>query len=252
MAESDSFDCKSDHITLTWLTDNQNVEKFLAKGSGKVRIMKLVLDILRRCRKLLFDLQPIWVSRDNPFLLKADAISKGIDTNNWSILESDFEQLSILAGPFSVDLFATRKNAKCSKLYTRSWERGCSGVDSFAQSWAGECAFAAPPVSLVMRTIRKIAVTVMSGILVIPLWKKAKFWTFAFRDGAHLNEMMDHIQIVRMYTLAWEFATEKDVIGGKDIQFLVITSRCPYCAFSFNCKFRGMRSLKSCNSCQIM
>jgi hypothetical protein len=107
--------------------------------------MELVLDILRRCRKLLFDLQPIWVSRDNPFLLKADAISKGIDTDNWSILESDFEQLSILAGPFLVDLFATRESAKCSKFYTRSWERGCSGVDSFAQSWAGYCAFADPP-----------------------------------------------------------------------------------------------------------
>jgi hypothetical protein len=222
MAESDSFNCPSKHITLWWLTDNQNVEKFLAKGSGKVRIMKIVLDILRRCRKLLFDLQPIWVSRDNPFLLKADAISKGIDTDNWLILESDFEQLSILAGPFSVDLFATRKNAKCSKFYTRSWERGCSGVDSFAQSWAGECAFAAPPVSLVMRTIRKIAVTAMSGVLVIPLWKNAKFWTFAFRDGAHLNEMFFHVQIVRMYTLAWEFAMKKDVIGGKEIQFLVI------------------------------
>jgi hypothetical protein len=49
MAESDSFDCLSDHITLWWLTDNQNVEKFLAKGSGKIRIMKLVLDILQIC-----------------------------------------------------------------------------------------------------------------------------------------------------------------------------------------------------------
>jgi hypothetical protein len=35
MAESDSFDCPSDHITLWWLTDNQNVEKFLAKGSER-------------------------------------------------------------------------------------------------------------------------------------------------------------------------------------------------------------------------
>jgi hypothetical protein len=25
-----------EHITLWWLTDNQNVEKFLSKGSGKV------------------------------------------------------------------------------------------------------------------------------------------------------------------------------------------------------------------------
>jgi hypothetical protein len=30
------------------------------------------------------------------------------------------------------------------------------------------------------------------------------------------------------------------------------TSRCPYCAFGFHCKFRGMRSLKLCHSCQIM
>jgi hypothetical protein len=27
------------------------------------------------------------------------------------------------------------------------------------------------------------------------------------------------------------------------------TSRCPYCAFGFHCKFRGMRSLKLCHSC---
>jgi hypothetical protein len=30
------------------------------------------------------------------------------------------------------------------------------------------------------------------------------------------------------------------------------TSRCPYCAFGFHCKFTGMRSFKSCHSCQIM
>jgi hypothetical protein len=45
--------------------------------------MRLVLDILKKSRELLFDLQPIWVSRNNPILLKADAISKGIDTDNW-------------------------------------------------------------------------------------------------------------------------------------------------------------------------
>jgi hypothetical protein len=74
-----------EHMTLWWLTDNQNVEKMLSKGSGKLRIMKLVLDILSRGRSLKLDIQPIWVSRDNPCPLKADAISKGIDTDNWEI-----------------------------------------------------------------------------------------------------------------------------------------------------------------------
>jgi hypothetical protein len=52
-----------EHTTLWWLCYNKNIEKLLAKGSGKLRIMRLVLDILRRDRVLLMDLQPIWVSR---------------------------------------------------------------------------------------------------------------------------------------------------------------------------------------------
>jgi hypothetical protein len=180
---SDVISQPLERMTLWWLTDNQNVEKMLSKGSGKLRIMKLVLDILSRGRSLKLDIQPIWVSRDNPFLLKADAISKGIDTDNWEIAISDFDHLSTLMGPFSVDLFATKDNAKNTRFYSRTFEGGSLGVDAFAHSWSGECVFAAPPVSLVMPTIRKSASAMgMTGILIIPPWKNAKFWTFAFRD----------------------------------------------------------------------
>jgi hypothetical protein len=240
-------------VTLWWLTDNQNVEKMLAKGSGKVRIMKLVLDILKRGRRLLLDLQPVWVSRDNPFLLKADAISKGVDTDNWEVSRADYDHLNLLFGPFSIDLFATPDNAKASRFYSRLWEMGTQGVDSFTQNWQGERAYAAPPVSLVMRTIRKVSITVMSGILIIPLWKNAKFWTFAFRDGIHLNDMFESVQIVRMHTLAWEFL-KKDIIGGKEIQFLVIkigSIRGPQALESQPGKGRCFTTLfgRSCESC---
>jgi hypothetical protein len=40
--------------TLWWLTDNQNVEKMMSKGSGKIRIMRLVLKILKTARDLSF------------------------------------------------------------------------------------------------------------------------------------------------------------------------------------------------------
>jgi hypothetical protein len=133
-----------EQVTLWWLTDNQNVEKMLAKGSGKLRIMKLVLDILKRGRALLLDLQPVWFSRDNPFLLKADAISKGINTDNWEVSRSDYDHLNALFGPFSIDLLATCDNAKATRFYSRSWEIGTQGVDSFAQNWQGECAYVAP------------------------------------------------------------------------------------------------------------
>jgi hypothetical protein len=55
----------------------------LAKGSGKLRITHLVLEILKKGRRFCLDIQPIWVGRDNPVLQKADCLSKGIDSDNW-------------------------------------------------------------------------------------------------------------------------------------------------------------------------
>jgi hypothetical protein len=37
--------------------------------------------------------QHIVVSRDNPFLLKADATSKGIDTDDWEVSRADYHHL---------------------------------------------------------------------------------------------------------------------------------------------------------------
>jgi hypothetical protein len=125
-------------------------------------------------------------------------------------------------GEFSIDLLASRGNTKCKRFYTRSAKDGCLGVDAFAQNWAGECALAALPVSLIMHTIRKATATPrLRGALVIPLWKTAKFWTFAYRDGMHLNGLFAEMQIVRMKTTARELS-RKDIIGGKEIQFLVL------------------------------
>jgi hypothetical protein len=45
--------------TLWWLTDNANVEKMIAKGSGKLRITRGVLEILRKGRALKYDVHPI-------------------------------------------------------------------------------------------------------------------------------------------------------------------------------------------------
>jgi hypothetical protein len=72
-----------------------------------------------------------------------------------------------------------------------------------------------------MRTICKAAVTEMGGILLLPLCKGAKFWTWAFRDGRHLNGMFASLQLIRMKALAWEI-TPKDRVGGSDLQFLVL------------------------------
>jgi hypothetical protein len=210
--------------TLWWLTDNQNVEKMIVKGSGKLKITRLVLKILKQGRELKFDVQPIWVSRNNPFLQKADCLLKVIDSDNWEITESDYIHLNARFGPFSINLFDTSDNAKCKRFYSRSFEGGALGVDSFAQKWAGKCAYAAPPVSFVMRTIRKAATVNMSSVLLVPLWKGAKFWTFAFRNGVHLNGIFSEMHLIRLTTVAWKISP-RDRIGGKELQLLVLVFR---------------------------
>jgi hypothetical protein len=45
-------------------------------------------------------------------------------------------------------------------------------------------------VSLALRTIRNAADVILGGVLIIPLWKSAKYWTFAFDDGRHLNRVL--------------------------------------------------------------
>jgi hypothetical protein len=119
--------------TLWCITNNTNVEKMLAKGSRKLRRARLVLEILKKGQRLRFDIQPIWVSRDNPFLQKADCLSKGIDSDIWCVGTDYFGCLDEKFGPFTINLFATCENNKCERFYSRSYEKGNLGTDASAQ-----------------------------------------------------------------------------------------------------------------------
>ena len=52
-------------------------------------------------------------------------------------------------GPCSVDCFASYKNHKIPRFYSKFFNPGSLGVDSLAFSWAGETCWLVPPVSLV-------------------------------------------------------------------------------------------------------
>jgi hypothetical protein len=210
-------------ITLWWLTDNSNVSKFLSKGSGKLEIMLQVLELLRLARSLQLDLRPIWVSRDHHFLQRADARSKSIDTDNWEVGSADFDYLFKTFGPFTVDLFASSSNFKVERFFSFTYEDGSSGVDAFAYDWVGEMAYAAPPVSLLSRVLRKLAVTRMTGLLLVPLWKSAKFWSYCFPDGRHLCDVFSSMSRVRLRTVNWDISPNpKDLLGNSCVSFLAL------------------------------
>jgi hypothetical protein len=80
------------NATLWWLTDNMNVQTIFSKGSS---MMRQSLQILELARSLKLDLQPVWVSREDPRLQKADALSKNVNSDDWSVHEVAFREFEV-------------------------------------------------------------------------------------------------------------------------------------------------------------
>jgi hypothetical protein len=87
----------------------------------------------------------------------------------------------------SAVVIASPENFKVAKFYSYSFSADSAGVDAFSISWEGENAYCAPPIALILSAIRKIKVSKMTGVLLIPLWHGARFWLHAFPNGRHLG-----------------------------------------------------------------
>jgi hypothetical protein len=207
--------------TLWWLTDNSAVASIFLRGSGDLTLMRQTLQILELARGLNLDLQPVWVSRSDPRLQKADALSKHVNTDDWSVSQVAFRDLEKMVGVFTVDLFASAFNYKVKKYYSYAYTSSCAGVDAFTASWDGEVAYCAPPISLIFRVIRKIEVSRMTGVLLIPLWRGAKFWLSAFPDGRHLSGIFRSFKKIRVKTRSWGLSP-KEAFAGRWMFFLAL------------------------------
>jgi hypothetical protein len=207
--------------TLWWLTDRENVSRIFRRGSGDLSLMRLALQVLEIVLILNLDLNPIWVSRTDPRLQRAGAMTKQVNTDDWSIHPEAFSTLQSWFGKFLVDLFASADNLKVAKVYSYAFSADSTGVDAFSMSWEGERAYCAPPIALILRTIRKIEVTQMTGVLLIPLWRGARFWLHTFPDGRHLGGVFRSFKQLKAKTRSWGI-TPKDAFVGKWVVFLAL------------------------------
>jgi hypothetical protein len=164
--------------TIYWMTDSENLVTFLTKGSMKSHIQVEVLGVLKQAKLLNLSIVPIHLRREDPRIQVADAGSKSADSDNWSLSSCDFEELARRHGPFTVDLFADRGNAKVGKFFSEFFSPESAGVDALAQDWSGEHCWACPPVKLILKVIRKISRHPCSGLLIVPDWRTAKFRPF--------------------------------------------------------------------------
>ena len=166
---------------LYWLTDSENLAQFLKKGSGKPHIQRETFKVMLICRELNVRLIPIHLLRDDPRIKVADDGSKTADTDCWGVDMATFRGINQIF-EFTIDLFASNKNTKCRRFYSNFYCEGTSGIDAFAHDWTGEVAWLCPPIALLLQTIRKIRGTSMSGVLFIPEWQTADFWTEIFNS----------------------------------------------------------------------
>jgi hypothetical protein len=177
--------------------------------------------VLELASELNLDLNAIWVSRSDPRLQKADALTKQVNSDDWSIHPDAFNTLQQWFGIFSIDLFASPENFKVSRYYLYSFSASCAGVDAFSLSWKGENAYCAPPIALILRVIRKIEVMKMKRVLLIPLWRGACFLLHAFPDGGHLGGVFRSFRQLKVKTRSWGISP-KDAFAGKWGFFLAL------------------------------
>lgn len=102
----------------------------------------------------------------------ADKASRIFDENTeWSLNSDMYSKIVNNFGELSIDLFASRLNAK--HVTYASWKPDPSAlfVDSFSKNWSEFNNFYAfPPFSMIMKCLQKISEEEAQGIMLVPLW----------------------------------------------------------------------------------
>jgi len=120
-----------------WLTDSENLVRFLTKGSRKKHIQQEVFRVILLCQKLRIRVIPIHLRREDPRIQIADSGSKDCDTDDWAVDLHTFRELN-QSKDFTIDLFASDKNNKCTRFFSNYFCTGTNGIDAFCHSWEGE------------------------------------------------------------------------------------------------------------------
>jgi hypothetical protein len=160
-----------------------NVVRILAKGSMNSNLHNIAVDIFNVSAKYNLILVPEWIPRNRN--TKEDALSRMSysDYDDWQVNSEVVKALNAIWGPFTLDRFATDRNNKCKRFNSRIWVPGTEAVNCLSVPWSGELNWWVPPPCLIPAVLSKIAREGAEGVLVVPRWTSAPYWTVLCPGG---------------------------------------------------------------------
>lgn len=162
-----------------WCTDSANAVAFLSKGSGKPHVQERIFKVAQMLSSLKLVLTPVHLLRSDERIQLADDLSKCRDSDDWSIDRASFDTLDKIYG-FDLDVFASTNNKKCARFYSEFYEQSAAGVEAFSLPWSGFTCWLCPPVKFLIKVAIRVRSSKCKGVLVIPNWPTANFFTSFF------------------------------------------------------------------------
>jgi hypothetical protein len=210
-----------------WMTDAENVVFFLKKGSRKPDIQKIIFDIVTLAGDLQIQIEPIHLLREDPRIQLADEGSKTPNTDNWSI---DVFTVLELKSQFQIDmdLFADAKNRVCARFCSLYFEEGTTTIDAFSANWSSYgFLWICPPVTDLIRVHAKLMRSVCQGLLILPVWRTASFYTLFFVGNDQPKPPFKLIKMWAPFIIQHENAKNTALFGQVPFNFAVLYFNIP-------------------------
>ncbi|KAE8602875.1 hypothetical protein XENTR_v10014161 [Xenopus tropicalis] len=158
-------------------SDNMSAVSYIRKqgGTGSSRLMREVSPIMNWAQSNLLEITAVHIPGDKNY--QADALSRTLfQRGEWELKTSIFQWITSLWGLPHIDLMASEKNYKIKHFFSRVPSARAVGIDAFSQNWRNLWAYIFPPFPIIFKVLRKILVSHMDVIAIIPDWPRRPWY----------------------------------------------------------------------------
>jgi hypothetical protein len=110
-----------------------------------------------------------------------------------------FQKINVVSSnTIQIDLFSSRDNRKCESYCSRFPDGDAVAINAFSADWRKHGQFyACPPPYLGVAVVRKLIKDQARGVVVLPRWPGARFWTHLLPDGCHFAKFVVRFMLFR-------------------------------------------------------